>query len=53
MNLDINKIVNIRWKPYCAPRKSFALLHRDFKMFKLWYMARKHSTIASQSSPRL
>ena len=43
------KVVSIRRKPYCAPRKSFAPLHRDFKMFKLWYKARKHSTTASQS----
>ncbi len=33
--------------------EKIALLHRDFKMFKLWYKARKHSTTASQSSPRL
>ena len=48
-----NTEVSIRRKPYCAPRKSFAPLHRDFKMFKLWYKPRKHSTTTSQSSPRL
>ena len=43
--------VSIRWKPYSAPRKSFAPLHRDFKMFKLWYKARKHSTTGEVRSP--